>query len=98
MITVVFTFIVYVIVFGILFWACDYAAKGFLPAEIQGKVHIVLVLVFVLLFVAFNPLSLLSGNGLNSVSRRSSSDSIGVSCSADVRSFAKPLPPQLRST
>ncbi len=48
----IFTFIVYIVVFGILFWICDYAAKNFLPAEFQGKAHAILVILFALLLIA----------------------------------------------
>lgn len=43
MIAAVFMFVVYLVVFGILFWICDYAAANFLPAEFAPKAHVILV-------------------------------------------------------
>lgn len=53
MISAVILFIVYVIVFGILFYACDMAVGAFLPAELVPKAHTILVLLFLLLLVVF---------------------------------------------
>lgn len=53
MIAAVFMFVVYLVVFGILFWICDYAAANFLPAEFAPKAHVILVILFALLILAF---------------------------------------------
>ena len=51
MIAAIVTFIIYVIVFGVLFWLCDYAAANFLPAEFVPKAHVILVILFALLTI-----------------------------------------------
>ena len=51
MIAAIITFIIYIIVFGILFWVCDYAAANFLPAELVPKAHVILVILFALLTI-----------------------------------------------
>ncbi len=51
MIAAIITFIIYLIVFGILFWICDYACANFLPAEFAPKAHAILIILFALLVI-----------------------------------------------